>query len=219
MDSINMQSNQPNDLQTAQTAFQQTPQQPPIVTGRNKSQNTPMLVAVGLSMAIWYILSNIISYILLHFISPYIIYENSIEMNSFAASQIVSGLSSVIPFLIYAVIVIIGAAISCKKAKDRLMFFVCCISAKAIVPFITSAIMTVICSVCYLKDTNIYPDVYFKISIGIEYLCAIIVAVFVTLILRYITSQKTQTASSADSGTQCEASLYSDDEPLIQKQP
>ncbi len=204
MDTSNLQSNQQSDLQTAQSAIQQTPQQSPAATVRNKNQNKPMLVAAALSTAIGYILVNFISTILINYISPYI-RQQFTEMYSYLGSEILSYLSSIISFLIYAVIVVISAAISCKKAKDGLIFFVCCISAYAIIPFISNAIMTVISSVCYLKDIDIYSNYYYMV-LRILYLCAVIVSVFVAFILRYITSQKTQTASFADSVAQGEAS-------------
>lgn len=213
MDATNSQTNQQINQQTIQPTIQETSQQTPTVKKRNKSTNTLMLVLAGLGTAIGNILSSGIGSV----VTGILFKEDN---NSWAYYQMSFNLNVVISFLANAIILLICAAISCKKATSLLKFLVCCISGKAIGTFIGSIIMTVAATVCYFKDFELIT-IEAKITFAVQILMIIFSSVFAVLLLLFLTAKEENEKSSdiIENGTQSETQLNSANVDLTEKSP
>ncbi|MGN0448009.1 MAG: TM2 domain-containing protein [Acutalibacteraceae bacterium] len=212
-----------DDLQTNQSTNQQTYnsitqpitkqplQQPPAVNKANQSNKTLMLVFAGLGTGLGYILSFIISD------AVFTLLQNNMDAASVTAFGLISHLTPVLSFFINAVIIMIGGAISCKKANDLLKFFACCISGQTVATFIGNAIISVLTAVCYFKGTDIPAYIYSQISVGAKVFCAVIAAVLSVLILSIVSKETSVTSAYTD--TQNGVPLNSDGETLPLKSP
>lgn len=214
-----------DDLQTNQSTNQQTYssitqpitkqplQQPPAVNKANQSNKTLMLVFAGLGTGLGYILSGIITD------AVYTLLQNNMDTDSFTAFGLISHLTPVLSFFINAVIIMIGGAISCKKANDLLKFFACCISGQTVAAFIGNAIISILTAVCYFKGIDIPAYIDSQISVGAKVFCAVIAAVLSILILSIVSKETSVTSAYTDIDTQNGVPLNSDGETLPLKSP
>ncbi len=176
-----------------------------------------MLIPAGVGTGIGYLLATGLSSLIVNAICRAEYQTIDHNADYFAFSQMVSGLGSVVTFIIRAGILLICAAVFCKKANERLGFFACGISGQAIGEIVGKMISTIIAAVYYAKDSVLANVTYANITLGLQVVNAAFAALFAVLLLSSVLSRKQAPISSihTESCAQGEASSDSDDEGLL----
>lgn len=187
MDTNGFSPNQPDNQQFYRPPYQPINQQPlqyPLPVNKTKNTNTILFVIAGLATG----LGNILALIVSNVISS--LFFKNLYSNSNTLNYLISYLSETSLFIITAVIIIIADIIVCKKSVDRLKFFACCLSGKAIGTFFQTTILTIILAIFNIMDIGIPLSKYSFIAAIISILSIIVSAVAAALLLYFMLSKE-----------------------------
>lgn len=191
MDTNGFSPNQPDNQQFYRPPHQPINQQPfqyPLPVNKTKNTNTMLIVVAGLAT----VLSSIFASIISNVISKLLL--NNSYSDSITFSYLISSLSQTVSFFITAVIIIIACVIVCKKSADRLKFFACCLSGKAIGGFFQTVITAIILVVLNIADIDTAIS-KFSIIISITNILGIIVSAVAAALLLYFMLSKEKTVA------------------------
>lgn len=177
--------------------IQQPDFQPNAINSENKTSNKLTLVLAGLGTVIGYSLSNIIASVVTTALA------GAADFDSISLSQLLTYLNRIIIFIIFVAIVLIFGAVACKEKNALVKFLLCCIGGKEIGSFAFNVICALICTVLYVRKTELMLSAYNTIIVSMQFVNWIFSALFSVLFLRLVT-RKAETKGDKLSQTEAQ---------------
>ena len=167
------------------------------INSESKTSNKLMLVLAGLGTVIGCSLSNIIASVVTSALA------GAVDFDSISLSQLLTYLNRIIIFIIFIAIVLIFGAVACKGKTALVKFLLCCIGGKEIGSFVFNFVCALICTVLYVKKTELMLSKYNTIILSMQFVNWAFSALFSVLFLRLLT-RKAETKDDKLSQTEAQ---------------